>query len=343
MQQEMLHSRPMQKLLSLLLTVSLLAPSVALAQDAPDTITFPVDGFVSFSDTFDAPRSGGRTHEGTDIIADKHTPVLAAVDGEIGYAPLEEPSYGWIIKLHGDDGWTYVYIHLNNDNPGTDDGAGGRDQAVVPGIERGVRVEAGQHIGWLGDSGNAESTVPHLHFEIRDAQDVAINPYDTLVAAFGEATYDPDVERAASTDISTDLDLQPAEDAVFCDAGTRITSPETDTLYYCGRDGKRYVFQNQRVHDSWYEDFDGVIELTVEELAAVPFGGVVTYKPGVRLVKLRTVPKVYAIARNGVLRWVPSEEVAVELYGANWADQIDDIPDTFFTSYEVGDPVTTVQ
>lgn len=316
-------------------------PGIVSAQVVSD-IVFPVDGQVSFSDTYGAPRSGGRSHEGTDIIADKHTPVLAAVDGRIGFAPLEEPSYGWIINLEGDDGYRYVYIHLNNDNVGTDDGMGGRDLAIAPGIERGVRVEAGQLLGWVGDSGNAESTVSQLHFEIRKDGE-AINPYDTLQASISGASYDPAVEADAAGTISTDLGLEPAEGEVYCDQDALVSSTDSDAVYYCGRDGKRYVFQNSRVYFSWYNDFDDVQEVSPETIAAIPFGGVVTYKPGVRLVKLQSIPKVYAVARNGVLRWIPSQEVASAIFGADWADQVDDVSDAFFPSYAVGEPITYAQ
>ena len=66
------------------------------------------------------------------------------------------------------------YIHLNNDSPGTDDGKG---WGIAPGIRPGVHVQAGELIGWMGDSGNAESTSPHLHFELRDPSGIIVNPY----------------------------------------------------------------------------------------------------------------------------------------------------------------------
>lgn len=314
----------------------LLVPSLATAEVYSD-IVFPVEGAVSFSDDFGHPRSGGRTHEGTDILADKHTPVLAATDGTIGFAPEEEPSYGWIVNLEGDDGYRYVYIHLNNDNIGTDDGEGGRDLAIAEGIVQGASVSAGDVIGWLGDSGNAESTAPHLHFEMREDGE-ALNPYDTLVAAYGDASYDRDVETAAATDISTDLILE--TDDAGCDAHALLTTDSTDAVYYCGTDGQRYAFQNSKVYFSWYEDFDDVVTVSDEEMGAIPFGGVVTYRPGVRMVKLQSSPYVYAIARNGTLRWVPSQDVAESIYGSDWSSYIDDLPDAFFNAYEIGDPVT---
>ncbi|MBP9864188.1 hypothetical protein KBC54_01915, partial [Patescibacteria group bacterium] len=60
------------------------------------------------------------------------------------------------------------------------------------------------------------------------------------------------------------------------------------------------------------------------------------YKPGVKMVKFMTDPKVYAVAKGGILRWVKSQAAAVELYGAQWNKNIDDINDAFFTNYTFG-------
>lgn len=161
---------------------SVLAPVLAHAQ--VKDIVFPVQGQYSFRDDFQEPRDGGaREHLGIDIIADKMTPLLAAVDGTISFIAIPQASWGYSISIKGEDGYTYRYLHMNNDSPGTDDGVGGISNAYAPGISRGARVSRGQVVGWVGDSGNAEATVSHLHFEIRDPSRAAINPYDTLVAA----------------------------------------------------------------------------------------------------------------------------------------------------------------
>ena len=145
-------------------------------------ITFPTDAAsVHFTDTFDACRSGcSRYHKATDIMGEKMLPEYAAVDGTVCYITgIDEPmpSWGYNIDICGDDGRSYHYLHINNDTPGTDDGQGGIQYAYAPGIERGVRVTRGQLIAWMGDSGNAEDTAPHLHFEIHD--DTVDDPYGT--------------------------------------------------------------------------------------------------------------------------------------------------------------------
>lgn len=164
------------------LTVFILTFSEAYAQIR--TITFPVDGKYSFRDDFAEPRGGGtREHLGIDIIADKMTPVVAAVDGTITYIAIPQASWGYSITIRDSEGYTYRYLHLNNDTPGTDDGQGGEANAYASDLRRRSEVTKGQLIGWVGDSGNAEATVSHLHFEIRGPDRVNLNPYQTLITA----------------------------------------------------------------------------------------------------------------------------------------------------------------
>jgi murein DD-endopeptidase MepM/ murein hydrolase activator NlpD len=126
---------------------------------------FPVLGQVSWSDTYLAPRGDGRQHEGQDLMGSKMQKLLACVTGTI--VELRHRSTGNSLYLKGDDGWYYCYLHINNDRPGTDDGSNSFANAFAPGMATGTRVTKGQHIAYLGDSGNAEGTAPHCHFEIR--------------------------------------------------------------------------------------------------------------------------------------------------------------------------------
>jgi murein DD-endopeptidase MepM/ murein hydrolase activator NlpD len=165
---------------ALALVISVLSiPSVSSAAEIYPII-FPVLGPNHFTDTFDAPRSGGRTHGATDIMADKMTPVVAAASGTVGWMHDEQGGDCCAMELRHDDGWVSWYIHLNNDTPGTDDGQG---WGFAPGITQGVHVEAGQLIGWVGDSGNAENVAPHLHFELHRPDGTKFNPYESLLAA----------------------------------------------------------------------------------------------------------------------------------------------------------------
>lgn len=159
-------------------------PSIAYAETRP--IAFPVLGTFSFRNDYGDPRGDGtRKHAGNDIIAEKMTPLVAVTDGFISFIAIPQVSWGYSITLRDAAGYSYRYIHLNNDTPGTDDGAGGESRAYAPGVDRGVTVKRGQLLGYVGDSGNAENTVPHLHFEIETPSGANINPYDSLFAAAG--------------------------------------------------------------------------------------------------------------------------------------------------------------
>ncbi len=153
------------------------------------TITFPVSGTYSYRNDFAEPRDGGsREHLGIDIIASKMTPLVSAVDGIVTFIAIPQASWGYAITIRDSEGYQYRYLHINNDSPGTDDGLGGVEHAYAPELKRGSAVTKGQLIGWVGDSGNAEGTVSHLHFEIRSPDRTPINPYDSLLAASGGQT-----------------------------------------------------------------------------------------------------------------------------------------------------------
>lgn len=175
---------------AVLLVMALLLVPIVPAQAAEDyqqvvDLTFPVSGETNYSDSFDAPRSGGRVHMATDIMAAEGQPIHAAVGGTIEWITgLTEavPSYGYMIRIAGDDGRDYAYVHLGrNDGPAA--------KAYVAGLAKGARVTRGQHIGFVGCSGNASCTGPHLHFEIHDDAvtnphgESRINPYASLQAA----------------------------------------------------------------------------------------------------------------------------------------------------------------
>lgn len=167
-------------------------------------ITFPVRGDVSYANTYDAPRSGGRIHQATDIMGAKMQRIHAAKGGTVCHITgvgEKMPSYGYMITICGKDGLRYSYLHINNDRPGTDDGKGGVRYAYAKGLQAGAEVVRGQLLGYLGDSGNAEATAPHLHFEIADPElddaridrgaydRLRLNPYFSLRRAEARGDY----------------------------------------------------------------------------------------------------------------------------------------------------------
>jgi peptidoglycan LD-endopeptidase LytH len=140
-------------------------PTAAPVPSAPirvsGNMTCPVAGPHSFIDSWGFPRSGGRTHEGTDMMAAFGTPVVAVVSGSITYAGYGGSAGNWLV-LSGDDGNAYWYMH-NQQN-----------------LVSGGHVSVGQQIATVGDTGNAAGT-PHLHFEYHPGGGGPVNPYPLLV------------------------------------------------------------------------------------------------------------------------------------------------------------------
>ncbi|HET6511195.1 MAG TPA: M23 family metallopeptidase, partial [Candidatus Kapabacteria bacterium] len=125
----------------------------------------PVKGITQkkIENNFGAPRDGGaRSHKGIDIFAPSGRELLAVTSGYVqrSYNDLGGNS----VYLRGDNGLTYYYAHLLKYHPSATDGD---------------RVQAGQVVGYVGNSGNAKNTPAHLHFEIKE-DGRTINPYYTL-------------------------------------------------------------------------------------------------------------------------------------------------------------------
>jgi murein DD-endopeptidase MepM/ murein hydrolase activator NlpD len=132
----------------------------------PGSFVFPVDGPHSYIDTFGAPRSGGRTHKGCDIMSPKGTPAVACVSGTILRTNPTDSGLGGIsVTLRGKNGNNYFYAHFDG---------------IASGIHAGASVKAGQILGWVGDTGDAAPGAYHLHFEIRPGGGASVNPYATL-------------------------------------------------------------------------------------------------------------------------------------------------------------------
>jgi len=152
-------------------------------------------------------------------------------------------------------------------------------------------------------------------------------------------TYDAATAKANNPDFNTDMGLVKATTATACASGSLIKSKSLSAVYYCGADGKRYVFVNDKAYFSWYTDFSGVQIVSDATLASITIGGNITYRPGTRMIKIQSDPKTYVVARGGTIRWVQTEAAATRLFGANWNTKIDDVSDAFFVNYTVGTPI----
>jgi murein DD-endopeptidase MepM/ murein hydrolase activator NlpD len=121
-------------------------------------------GHTSFIDSWGFPRSGGRTHKGTDMFAVRGEPMYAVQAGTV--TTSSNSLGGLTVHLRANSGFTYYYAHL--------------DRYAFSGSKS---VAQGETIGYNGNSGNASGTSPHLHFEIRPSGSGPVNPYPTVKAA----------------------------------------------------------------------------------------------------------------------------------------------------------------
>jgi peptidoglycan LD-endopeptidase LytH len=146
-------------------------PAVAL------TITIPVEGVAvgQLTDTWGQSRGGGaRAHQGIDIMAPRGRPVRAYADGIVEKLFVSRAGGITLYQRSDDRRWIYYYAHLDG---------------YAPGIVEGMRLKAGQTLGYVGDSGNAGPGNTHLHFAINRMQPgepwyrgEAVNPYPLLVS-----------------------------------------------------------------------------------------------------------------------------------------------------------------
>lgn len=172
------------------------APSPAAAASATVAITqFPVQGMcVYLADSFGLPRSGGRIHQGIDIMPKSNKPgdfIYAVADGQLTgqFFAAREPLAGNGWKLELPDGTFFYYFHMS---------------AFAPGLTTGSKVVTGQILGQVGETGNAGG--PHLHFEVHPGGGAAVDPYPTVHAVDGcnttvvppqpAGTFDPGLQPA---------------------------------------------------------------------------------------------------------------------------------------------------
>jgi hypothetical protein len=161
-----------------MLVAGLVVSSVGAA-GVPDPFVFPVVGPYRYTNDFGDPRPQG-THEGNDVLAPKKSIVVAVEDGKVKFWTTSARA-GCMLYLYGASGTTYLYIHLNNDVTAGNDNRGkcAPGGAYWPGLKDGQKVVAGQAVGFLGDSGDADGT-PHLHFEVHPHDGAPVNPYPYL-------------------------------------------------------------------------------------------------------------------------------------------------------------------
>ncbi len=141
----------------------------------PAALPVPVQGVRAraIADTFGAPRGRDRSHQGVDIFAPRGTPVRSATRGVV-VAVREGGLGGRVVWVLGSAGERHYYAHLED---------------WAPGVANGRVVQAGDLLGFVGDSGNAKGTPPHLHYGIYGAPG-AYDPLPLLRAGAAPARLD---------------------------------------------------------------------------------------------------------------------------------------------------------
>ncbi len=136
------------------------------AMPKPQALPVPVEGVRqrALRDTWGGARSEGRKHEGIDIFAKRGTPVVSSTEGIVSQVGTNRLG-GLVVWVMGPGGQRHYYAHLDG----------------YADVEPGMRIEAGRVLGFVGDTGNAKGTPPHLHYGIYDTGG-AINPYPLLKA-----------------------------------------------------------------------------------------------------------------------------------------------------------------
>ncbi len=225
-----------------------------------------------------------------------------------------------------------------------------RNQACVDGSSVLVTLSAGSSVNVIGftdgwyrvESNGARGWVGQQFIETSAPRtEVAWSSYEDYMAEY--PSRGPTAAAPVRVEVRT-----PVREPVFegeisarnliklaCESDADANDP-CKAVYYIGADGKRHAYPNSRVFFTWYGDFDGVRVVSAETMGRYMLGANVIYRPGQRMVKFTTDPKVYVVGRGGVLRWVKTEALARAYYGMDWNTKIDDIPDAFYTNYTFG-------
>lgn len=154
---------------------------------------------------------------------------------------------------------------------------------------------------------------------------------------------DEDVTEDEETDEEVADDEEEVTEVDGVMAGDYIKVSGGSTIYYVDEDMTRRPFFNEQTYFTYEDDFDAVVEVSDETLAEFTMGAPMMPKAGVVLVKIQSVAKVYYVEEDAYgdmwLRWVTSEDVAEEMFGAYWSSYVVDVDVTLFTRYEEGEDI----
>jgi hypothetical protein len=284
-----------------------------------EAVIFPIIHLTAVPEPFTVPLGGGSvtytyavTNPGTEaidevVVAGDACSAVTYIGGDVNQNELLEPGETWAYQCTAITPKTTVSTAIAT---GKANGHTAIDPAIVA-----VIVAASTVPEPIGSYGAADAL----------ARATSINGDKGLVRSTG---------KAAPCESGSLIRLPDDEDPA--------TSAET-AVYYCGEDGKRHVFPDLGTYMSWYSDFSGVRILPESEMRLIPIGENVTYRPGMRLVKAPSDPKVYAVEQGGKLRWVIGEAAVQQLYGPNWRASVQDISESLFSNYTIGPSITLAE
>jgi hypothetical protein len=208
---------------------------------------------------------------------------------------------------------------------------------VTPGYNKPVYVTPGYTTPGYKTPGYS-GMLPAVSLSALNAREKVAPATDATVSGIYTAARAMNANPTVNVDKGLTKVTPPA--TTYCVSGSLIKSVSGTAVFYCGHDGKRYLFPNAATYATWYNTYNGITGVSDLRLNSIAIGGIVTYRPGARLVKIATDSKIYAVARGGVLRLVPSDAVAKSIYGAAWKQKVDVVPDNIFTNYTIGLPIS---
>lgn len=158
-------------------------PNAVASVVPPGAWLHPIAGASKYSNSFmpNTVNHRGRTHPAIDVYADAGTPIVAPASGKVVGVGYGEKGGHWV-RVQDNKGLTYYFAHM----------------AEPPKVKRGEVVGAGQHLGFVGNSGSARTTSPHLHFSIKKGN-AYVNPYSFLQ---GSRNYNAFYEAPAAASVS---------------------------------------------------------------------------------------------------------------------------------------------
>ncbi|MBU0540451.1 serine protease, partial [Patescibacteria group bacterium] len=206
---------------------------------------------------------------------------------------------------------------------------------ISPGASGGAGIDSNNNLIGIATRILLRETSPGVE-EVVDYELVDIRSIINWLDTFGENAHDAYITHA-------DFERYHGPTVYFTISNlncSMLARTASESGVYCLKpDGTRFVFPNSTTYMTWFADYSGVMTVTADELAPYRLARNITIKPGT-LVKIATDPRVYLVSDiDGTLRWIQNEDKAVELFGEGWAGFVKDVPDTFFTNYQMGYPV----